>query len=276
MLFNKKKSSADFFEMSKLDSCDKNLLRLDLSSGKVINSKCAELFNSMLKDKCGIDSAGIYFYTVAPYNQIGIVVWMHENEISQRILQDRSCKQLYFGDEFFEDICRCSLDALKAFSQEKYEILKDLFEKQGEAKNSQIFLYCNVISFKKQYLIALYGKTYKEINRALKEQFPQYKDFTYSTHSTNNNVEICSSPLLLFFKPEDLEEAKQHNHIDKMVGIVKAIIKSQDNLGLFHSDSFMPHIYSRRDLSMKIIEHIDFNNEMMDNDENSPFIIFGI
>lgn len=276
MLFGKKKSNADFFEMSKLDGCDKNLLRLDLSSGKVINSECANLFNSMLKDKCGIDSAGIYFYTIAQYEQIGIVIWVYENETSKKLLQQYNCKQLHFGDEFYKDICRCTLDALKAFSQEKYEILRDLFKKQADSKNSKILLYCNVISFEKQYLIALYNKTYKEIKRSLKEQFPQYKDFTYSTHSTNNNIEICSSPLLLFFKPEDLEEAKQHDHIDKMVGIIKAVIKSQDNLGLFDSDSFMPHIYSRRDLSTKIIEHIDFNNEMMDNDKNSPFIIFGI
>lgn len=256
-MLSKQTASTTFFPMGKLDKSDRNFLRLDLISGKVINSDCAKLLSNMLEQKCGIKSASSYFYTSAPYEQIGIVIWTYENQASEKILQQRHYKHLYSNDDFFDDICECTLNAIRFFSQEKYEHLKELLNKQIASKNNQVFLYVNIISFERQYLSFLYSKTSAEIDAALKRKFPQYQDFNYATRAVTDDIKICSYPLLLFFKPEDLEKAIICNHLDEMTIIIKDIIKSNDNMNLFDSESFIPQVYSRRDLSTRVLDDID-------------------
>ncbi len=123
---NHNHNNTDLMPMSKILTDDINLLRLDLSLGKPQNSICAEEFNRLLFERTNLNAIGSYFY--GDLNKhIKIVVWVNEDEFSERLLKNKHFCNLYsndaINDRYFVGNCQCMLDALKVHSFEHYKKL---------------------------------------------------------------------------------------------------------------------------------------------------------
>ncbi len=123
-------------------------------------------------------------------------------------------------------------------------IFKKLFPKQY--KRAQLKNRESVIS------------PFPAITKAIKDEFPQYGEVFYTNGFNNYSGELTNrGEKLVFFTPNDLKDAQENQHLERIIDIVYSILISQNDeykrFWLQNSDvsreDFKPQLLSRRDLT---------------------------
>ncbi len=147
-----------------------------------------------------------------------------------------------------------------------------MYERPFPKEGGEIPLYVTLIAFKRQYLDYLYCDTALVIEKELKSVFHLPDNFKYYAFNASEDINISGYPMFLFFNPDDLKEAEDKGYIDKMTDVAYNIILQRDVLHLLPPrEHFKPQVFSRRDLSSKLLSCIDGIREAGFNGSFMPF-----